>query len=418
MKIGNILNKLEHPDEKYEAFFDLELKYRIKIIMAYVIITLLPVIIGVLYFWDARGKPIFNGAMIVSAFFYFMQVGEVIAFLNKKSRNLYKQYFLWIMGLSVILGMLFGFFGFDYFEAFGVSIAEYLNNDKPFSSIGYEATGLLLIFTTFILGQYGAGLITRASRRLYTQKAGMQADLRFAREVQESILQDVSIECGQSQAYGCSYPANELGGDFFELKQENKHIFAAVGDVSGHSFGAGLLMTMLKSAYYTHLEYLDSPSQIMAKLNELMVNQSKRGMFATMVILQIDTVEKRATLCNAGHLPVLHYNSNTAELQQRHQKGIGLGMTEGTTYKDLTFDVASGDLLFLYSDGLTEIRDKNNQVRDPAFFEQIVKKHASGAHANAHKSLKKQTGEIIDAVNTLHNRHRLEDDATLLAIRI
>jgi len=414
MKFEDIWKNLEHPDEKYEAFFDLELKYRIKIIMAYVIIYLLPVIIGLIYFWPVMGTQMFNFAIGAAVFLYVVQVAEVVTFLNEKSRRLYKQYFLWIVVVIAVVGALYGFFGYDYFKELGGSFAKYLEGEQSLSSYAYGGAGLAIIFTTFMLSQYGAGLILRASRRLYTEKAGMEADLRFAQEVQQSILQDLSIECGDSEAYGCSYPANELGGDFFELKEENRRIFATVGDVSGHSFGAGLLMTMLKSAYHTHLDYLDNPAQIMAKLNELMMNQSKRSMFATMVILQIDTVDQQVTLCNAGHLPILHYKRETGELHKKHQKGLGLGITPKATYRDLVFDVQSGDLLFLYSDGMTEIRDEEQQVREPEFFERIVKKHASGVK----KGLKQQTGEIIEEVNEHHHRHRLDDDATLLSIRI
>jgi len=159
---------------------------------------------------------------------------------------------------------------------------------------------------------------------------------------------------------------------------------------------------------------VDSPAQIMAKLNELMLNQSKRNMFATMVILQIDTVDQKVTLCNAGHLPILYYKRETGELHKKHQKGIGLGITPKATYSDLVFNVQPGDLLFLYSDGMTEIRDEEQQVREPEFFERIVKKHASVGE----KPLKQQTVEIIEKVNKHHHRHRLDDDATLLSIRV
>jgi len=400
MKFKNLLKNLEHPDEKYEAFFDLELKYRIKI--------------GFIYFWPVMGTQMFNFAIGAAVFLYVVQVAEVVMFLNKKSRRIYKKYFLWIIAFMAFSGGIYGFLGYDYFESFGSDIAKSINKEESLLSFGDESIGLILIFMAFITSQYGAGLILRASRRLYTEKAGMEADIRFAREVQQSILQDVSIKCGKSEAYGCSYPANELGGDFFELKEENRHIFATVGDVSGHSFGAGLIMTMLKSAYYTHLDYLDNPTQIMAKLNELMINQSKRNMFATMVIMQIDTVDKQVKICNAGHLPVLHYRANAGELNKRHQKGIGLGITSKALYSDLVFNVQPGDLLFLYSDGLTEIRDEQQQVREPEFFERIVKKHVSGGQ----KGLKQQTREIIEEVNKHHQRHRLDDDATLLAIKI
>ena len=410
-----LMAKLETPAEKYEPFFNLKLKYRLKIILAYVLIYLLPVGVGLIYFWPVRDESIFWFGLIASLFLYVLQVGEVITFLNEKTRKFYQKYFLVVMLISAVAGMIYGFFGYDYFEYFGREIGKrYMEGDLISLGFGYEVFGLFLIIASFLLAQSGAGLILRASRVLFTQKAEMEADVRFATEIQESILKDVTLESDTISAYACSYPANELGGDFFDLRKHEQKgtIYAAIGDVSGHSFGAGILMTMLKSALQTHLHYLNDPAAVMQKLNQLMLEQKARGMFATMAIIEIDTNLGKATVCNAGHLPVLHYQHNTGELVRQHVRGVGLGMTSSVRYKNITFSVEPGDLIFLYSDGLSEIRDEEQQIRPLSYFERLVRESADVSKP----TVQERSKALVEMVNNNHGRVQLEDDATLIII--
>lgn len=410
--IDTLLDKLEAPVEKYEPFFNLELKYRLKIILAYVLIYLLPLITGLIYFWPVRDHSIFKFVLVAAVLLYVIQVGEVITFLNEKYRKAYQKYFVWVIVVSAGLGMIYGYFGYDYFKQFGYKLGRYLSDNSATFGLSYELFGFLLIIGTFLLAQGGAGLILRASRVLFTQKAEMEADVRFATEIQESILKDVTLKSNDISAYACSYPANELGGDFFVLRKHGDTIHAAIGDVSGHSFGAGILMTMLKSAIQAHLQYNNKPVEIMHKLNQLMIEQGARGMFATTALLEFDTWKGKATVCNAGHLPLFHYQQNNGELTRKHVKGVALGMASNAQYKSITFSMAAGDKLFLYSDGLTEIRDDQQQVRPLSYFERLVKNSAK----KPHQSVVEQSKKLIDNVNRTNQKARLEDDATLIIL--
>jgi sigma-B regulation protein RsbU (phosphoserine phosphatase) len=173
-------------------------------------------------------------------------------------------------------------------------------------------------------------------------------------------------------------------------------------------------MTMTKSSIQTHLEYNRDPSEITKAINGMFLKQSDRAMYATMTMLKLDTSSRNAEVCNAGHLPVLHYVAATGELETRRNKGLGLGMIDKAEYSNLQFSVDKGDLLFLYSDGLTETRDENSKVRDAEFFEQIIKQKL----ANSITDPSELTSAILKDTEESDYSDRFEDDATLMVIKV
>ena len=390
-------------DADLEAFYDIDPKYRRSIIFAHMMIHFLPVLVAVMFIREYWGNTYTLQIWLASLIFYTAIILETVAYLYPKSRVLFKRIFPFLL---IPIAMVFGYAGF-------IIGTDFFNSDSLRQMSTYSA-GIAVGFGVFIWTYFGMSLILKASRAIYTKKAAIEADVRFATEVQKRILEDVAIEHNSTSAFVMSVPANELGGDFFELSLSEDTILACVGDVSGHSFGAGLLMTMTKSSIQTHLEYNRDPSEITKAINGMFLKQSDRAMYATMTMLKLDTSSRNAEVCNAGHLPVLHYVAATGELETRRNKGLGLGMIDKAEYSNLQFSVDKGDLLFLYSDGLTETRDENSKVRDAEFFEQIIKQKL----ANSIKDPSELTSAILKDTEESDYSDRFEDDATLMVIKV
>jgi hypothetical protein len=396
-------------DAELEAFYDVDLKNRRKLIIAHVIVYLFPVLIAVLI---TRIFPLngFNHWLILfSLVLYIIVIVETVSYLFPKSREFYKKYFLWIV---VPIGVFIGLGG--YFAARDLITFAQADDLDPGSGILQLLLGGVSIFALFGVSQFGLSQILHASKSLYTRKAKVEADIQFATEIQERILQEVQINHNGTSAYACSYPANELGGDYFELSVIDDELFASIGDISGHSFGAGLLMTMTKSALQTHLEYNREPAEVMSNLNTMLNRQTGRTMYATMVLLKLDLTSDKVSLCNAGHLPVIHIPSGSDEVIYRHKKGIGLGINGAVVYKNLEFDVQKGDFIILYSDGLIETRDDKMQIRDAGFFEDLIV-----------ETLKEGTTTPGELATDLLARVResdhaavMEDDSSLIVISV
>ena len=391
-------------DADLEAFYEIDPKYRRSIIFAHMMIHFLPVLLIMGFFWGFFGDAFIWQVLSVTLFFYALIILETTAYMFPSSRNVYKRYFPWFLIPLAVIG---GYGG--YIIGF-----ESMSSDSPINRADALFAGIFGGFGIFVWTYMGMSLILKASRAIYTKKADIEADVRFATEVQERILEDVSIEYNSLRAYATSVPANELGGDFFELSRHNETLFACIGDVSGHSFGAGLLMTMTKSALQTHLEYNHNPSEIMKALNGMFLRQSDRAMYATMSLLKIDLSARQAELCNAGHLPLYHYMAEQNTLQARYKKGLGLGLVNNVEYENLRFPAEKGDLLFLFSDGLIETRDEQSKIREIDFFEQILSRSVQQPF-DGPQALSKI---IFQEVQKADHSSKFEDDATLTIIEV
>ncbi len=388
-------------DAELEAFYNIDPKYRRSIIFSHMMIHLLPVLLIMVYFWGFVSEAFIWQVLLVTLLFYALIIIETSAYMFPSSRNVYKRYVPWLLIPLVIVG---GYGGY----LVGSNIETEISLPLPVFA------GIFGGFGIFIWTYMGMSLILKASRAIYTKKAAIEADVRFATEVQERILEDISIEYNSSKAYATSVPANELGGDFFELSRYDNTLYACIGDVSGHSFGAGLLMTMTKSALQTHLEYNHNPSEIMKALNGMFLNQSDRAMYATMSLLRLDLSSMQAEMCNAGHLPLYHYMAEEEKLVTRYKKGLGLGLVDKAEFENLRFSVEKGDLLFLYSDGLIEIRDEHSNIRDFDFFEQLVYRSIQHPFDNPEELSKM----IFKEVQKADHSGKFEDDATLTIIEV
>jgi hypothetical protein len=391
-------------DSDLEAFYEIDTKYRWSIIFAHMMIHFLPVLVIMFYFWGFFGYEFIYRVLIVTLIFYAAIILETTAYLFPSSRKVFKRYFPWFIIPMVIFG---GYLGY----IFGI---ESMGMNSKISQPGFLISGVFGGFGIIVWTYIGMSLILKAAKAIYTKKAEIEADVRFATEVQERILEDIIIEYNSSHAFATSVPANELGGDFFELSLQNDTLFACIGDVSGHSFGAGLLMTMTKSALQTHLEYNHHPAKIIKALNSLFVKQSDRSMYATLSLLKVNLSTKKVELSNAGHLPVLHYRADEDNLEQRHIKGLGLGLVKKTKYENLQFSVKKDDLLFLYSDGLVETRDENMKIRGIDFYEKVIQQSIQ----KHYDTLEELSGLIFEEIRETDHSNRFEDDATLIIIQM
>ncbi|MCH8494249.1 MAG: serine/threonine-protein phosphatase [Balneolales bacterium] len=417
--------KYLYRDLELQQFYEIDLRSRWKIITAHLMVQLLPVfVITVLYVQYSHVRFIWIG-LVFSVLFYVGIMIETTSYLFPKSRELYKKVFPWML-VPIFLVAAYGGY------VVGAEVMPLLTGEghNIFIYLKYISGGITLVVGLFVWTQIGLSQILQASRSLFTKKAEVDADIRFATEVQNRFLSDVEVVFKNGSGFASSQQANELGGDYFELSVRDNFIVASVGDVSGHSFGAGLLMTMTKSALQTHLEYGLKPDKIMASLNKLFLRQSDRAMYATMTMLTMDVTTGKALVCNAGHLPVLHWRARSKSLHHRYMKGLGLGIYEKATFSNLEFTVETGDIILLYSDGLIETRDEQKQIREMDFFENLAANVIQQTMNKLDKSAqleddvqstsvaKRIATNLMDAIRKNDHAVQFEDDATLVVLAV
>lgn len=268
-------------DHELKAFYDVPAHVQRKVVYAHLIIhsIVMFTLAGFLLHYTS-GLVTVSGVLLGLLLYAYIGF-ETASYMNEKSRAWLKKYYIVMLAIIIVIsGLLGAQIGAQIFDPDSSFLASFL----PF--MGIVTASLIL----FVWGQYGIGKLLEASGVLYSNMARIEADVRFASEVQKRLLEKTEIkdEGTGLTAIAASMPASELGGDYFELSMHDDQLYASVGDISGHSFGAGLLMSMMKSALQTHLGYSSNPAEIMMALNRMMLNQSDRSMYATMVLLKIE----------------------------------------------------------------------------------------------------------------------------------
>ena len=170
-------------DADLGAFYDVDLKNRRKIILAHAIVHFFPVLTAILLTRILSLDDFAIWLILFSLVLYVIVIVETISYLFPKSREFYKKYFLWII---IPVGILLGMTGYYVGVELMVHAQEQgAGSGSTFLQILFGGMG---IFALIILSQFGLSQILYASKSLFTRKAEVEADIRFATEIQERIL--------------------------------------------------------------------------------------------------------------------------------------------------------------------------------------------------------------------------------------
>jgi len=239
------------------------------------------------------------------------------------------------------------------------------------------------------------------------EKQRIVKDMEFARTVQESFLPQ-NEPVVQNYKFSAHYtPALEVGGDFYDfIRMDKGQTGIVIGDVSGKGVPAALYMAKLGSDMRTLAFTEQSPSEALMKLNNLLAARSRRGMFATLLYIELDSQEGRLTLSNAGHLPPIIRKADGSLVKLPRAGGAPLGMVADMKYGQESFKIAPGDTVILYTDGIVESMNAQEELYGYARFEALIRKSPSTPDA-----LKTA---IIDDVNRFTGLSPQHDDMTLV----
>ena len=212
-----------------------------------------------------------------------------------------------------------------------------------------------------LVGQQIAGALDRL--RLLSenlQKRLLEEEIHLASEIQKGLL-PTRFPCGPGWGtHGIGIASKEVGGDYWDAFVGGNRLHLAIGDVSGKGVPAALLMSSLRAALRSNVQHLDSPAQVLERINDLLYESTSPEKFATFFYGSLDTERHELIYANAGHnYPILvRADGTTTELADG---GLVLGIAPGVAYRDGRVALAPGDLLFLYTDGVTEASDGDDE---------------------------------------------------------
>jgi phosphoserine phosphatase RsbU/P len=200
----------------------------------------------------------------------------------------------------------------------------------------------------------------RLTERMVAQER-MRRELALAAEVQQRLLPSRAPECVAIEIAGFCEPARGVGGDYYDfINFDNSQLGLAIADVAGKGMPAALLMSTVQATLRSLTARNGTPasyelSSIVAKLNRLLFNTTNGEHYVTFFYATFDQKTQTLTYVNAGHNPPLYLQADsTSGFRQLTSGGLVAGAFEHAAYEQETVQMKANDLLFLYTDGLSE----------------------------------------------------------------
>jgi hypothetical protein len=250
----------------------------------------------------------------------------------------------------------------------------------------------------------------------YVRGKQLEMEMELARQVQRDLLPaagtqppgvDVAAEC---------LPASQVGGDFYDVVTlPAGRVSFAIGDASGHGVSAALLMGLIHGAMSNPpWGWSNDPDRAAERLNALLLAKSSGERFASLFWCSYDPASRVLRYLNAGHLPALWLRRQPtgAWLAERlAEGGPVLGLLSAATYRTASVSASEGDLLVLFSDGITEATGRQGAQ----FGEERL---IAAVQEAADRPARAICDAILGAVTTFTENRPAPDDRTLLVVRL
>jgi phosphoserine phosphatase RsbU/P len=255
-----------------------------------------------------------------------------------------------------------------------------------------------------------ASTILENARLLEEQrvKERIENELRVAREIQQGLLPVVMPSEGWFRAAGSSLPATQVGGDYFDVGQLSPDLWAAiVADVSGKGVSSALLAGLLQGAFLMASTQATDIEGVLSRLNAFLLDRTRGEKYATVFYCTLDS-SGRLIYANAGHCAP-YLVSLDGRLRKLHTTGMPVGMLEEAVAQKMETQLAPGDKLVIYSDGLTETENAEGEFFDADRLRVFLRDHARQGAAALHESL-------LAAMDRFSEGGVVRDDVTLLVL--
>ena len=243
------------------------------------------------------------------------------------------------------------------------------------------------------------------------ERLSLKNDLEIARDIQQAMLPRGLYSSGGLDAFGATRAANTVGGDFYDiLPRPGGRVVIALGDVAGKGSPAALLMAILLAMLRTLLDEGLDAEPLISRLNVQILRHAPSSRFITLQFVNIDPSTGDLVAVNAGHLPGLIRRRNGA-FERLTEGGIALGMFENSQYAAQRGRLEPGDLLVLYSDGITEAESPAGVPFEEDGLIALIRAHGDNP------SLPDIAKAVIKAVEHHAQDVRFADDLTVLLAR-
>jgi sigma-B regulation protein RsbU (phosphoserine phosphatase) len=279
----------------------------------------------------------------------------------------------------------------------------YLDSRRPaaFSKLDRQILDALAADAASILDN--ARLVERERER-----QRMEQEINIARDIQQALLPRDFREFPHLDVSGCNFPCLAVGGDYFDVFPiaEGRTAFL-LADVSGKGLGAAIVTTMLQGAL-SGMTLGTDPARVFNHVNRFLCDHSEVGRYATMFFGILDT-DGHLEFINAGHPSPMLIRQNAVE-EAFTEGSYPVGLVPDAMYTAACLKLQPGDTLVLFSDGVTEAMDPDEQLFGVPRLKEVLEKNISTELEEIQKT-------VLESVENFARGARQADDLTLLLVR-
>ena len=252
----------------------------------------------------------------------------------------------------------------------------------------------------------------KEARELEIETRIMNEQLEMARDIQEGLNPMEYYNKKGIQIKGFTRAAQGVGGDYFDFTEIDEHrVCALLSDVSGKGVPASLVMVMIRTVFTTYIDRDDIDcASVVKAINDALSGDFAIDKFATLFFVIYDRRTEELSFSNAGQGPLFCYRASLKACTNTTLDGMPIGIMEDVDYKQAKVKFNPGDMVFIYSDGITEMRNSN---KDEYGLDRLHGFILDNNHLNANDFVEK----IVDDVEQFRGDAPPHDDMTVLVLK-
>ncbi len=286
-----------------------------------------------------------------------------------------------------------------------------------------ESTEAIVVSTALAALLMGAASLTHLERRRFLavwrrehsrsrERLRMREEIEYARKIQLSMLPQAPPDIAWLDLSAASLPATEVGGDYYDtFRLTPDHLVLVIADVSGHGLASGLLLSGVRSCLYLMEGDLSSP-EALARLDRMVRRTTDRRTYVTLLLAVVDHEARTLTVSSAGHPPLLLYRAAGGTAEWIGSGAPPLGTFAEPRYGREEVPIATGDLLVVYTDGVTEMRNDQQLDYGDERLRKAVMRAAPG------RSAREVRDSVLSDLANFKGSEEQADDITLVVARL
>ncbi len=298
------------------------------------------------------------------------------------------------------------------FRAIGLDEGMLMRNTLLYSYLPKLLTYILVAVISVNIAERGrANVLEQAAITQRTSR--IESELTLARDIQKGMLPyefPAFPDHCEFDLYAMMKPAREVGGDYYDFEMvDDSHLAFVMADVSGKSISASLFMAVAKTLMKSHAKRGLKPSEVFRAVNNTLCDNNKAGLFVTAWMGVIDLNTGKVICANAGHCPPVIIRNGKPEILSCKPCFI-LGGMENMEYPDFEIKLEKGDIIYLYTDGVTEAENVKNELYGTDRLLNVIR-------GNNNCDMKEFCDNIEKDIHEFEEGNEQFDDLTMLALR-